>query len=65
MSIQVVHVARQRELHAEYETPPKFTIQPKVLIKPLGSQSELRCAATGSPEPSIEWAKNGVVMPGE
>ncbi len=43
---------------------PKFTLQPLGQNVALGSSPRISAAATGSPSPSYQWLKNGVVIPG-
>ena len=38
---------------------PQITVHPSAVTKPEGSRIILSCNATGNPEPTISWTKDG------
>lgn len=45
--------------------PPKFIRSPEVEVLRAGNTARFQCEASGKPEPTVVWTKNGVVMEGE
>ncbi|XP_028277883.1 roundabout homolog 1 isoform X2 [Parambassis ranga] len=45
-------------VHAE-ETPPRIVHQPSDVVVKVGNPASLSCRAEGSPNPTIEWLRNG------
>ena len=43
---------------------PKFTLQPLSHTVAIGASTRLSASANGSPAPTYQWLKNGVVIPG-
>lgn len=41
---------------------PKFLIIPQAIRASAGDEVRLDCKAVGSPEPTITWSRNGVVL---
>ena len=46
-------------------TPPAFSLQPAAQTVSVGGTVSLLASATGTPAPSYQWSKNGVVLPGQ
>ena len=42
--------------------PPKITVHPVNSSVELGGKIKLYCNATGDPQPSFKWYKNGIAM---
>lgn len=42
---------------------PKFLVKPQTIRSSVGDEEiRLDCAATGNPEPTITWSRNGIVL---
>ncbi|XP_069823244.1 neural cell adhesion molecule L1-like protein isoform X2 [Dendropsophus ebraccatus] len=53
--------ARQR-FHVFVEEPPRWERKLKSSIQGVGSEVILNCSANGTPEPEIQWQRNGIPM---
>ncbi|KAM7093056.1 hemicentin-2 [Molossus nigricans] len=47
------------------QVPPEVQRGPRVLKVLAGEALDLNCAAKGTPEPKLNWSKDGVALPGE
>jgi len=45
--------------------PPKFIRPPEVEVLRAGNTARFQCEASGKPEPTVVWTKNGDIMEGE
>ncbi|CAJ0931519.1 unnamed protein product [Ranitomeya imitator] len=50
----------QRMFHVLVEEPPRWEKMLKSSIQGVGSEVFLNCSATGTPEPEIQWQRNGI-----
>ncbi|XP_075689887.1 neural cell adhesion molecule L1-like protein [Rhinoderma darwinii] len=52
----------QQKFHVLVEEPPRWEKNLKSSIQGVGSEVILNCSATGTPEPEIQWQKNGILL---
>ncbi|KAM4022402.1 neural cell adhesion molecule L1-like protein isoform 1-T4 [Anomaloglossus baeobatrachus] len=52
----------QQMFHVLVEEPPRWEKMLKSSIQGVGSEVILNCSAAGTPEPEIQWQKNGIPM---
>ena len=61
----VVHVTSTPAKPPRGTSAPVFVKAPESELPSAGSTARFECIATGTPEPTITWMKNGEVMEGE
>ncbi|XP_056380110.1 neural cell adhesion molecule L1-like protein [Hyla sarda] len=52
----------QERFHVLVEEPPRWERKLKSSIQGVGSELILNCSVTGTPEPEIQWQRNGIPM---
>ena len=60
----IVHVTPNPEQSAKGQAP-KFIKSPEIEVLRAGNTARFNCEATGKPQPTVVWSKNGEVIPGE
>lgn len=61
----VVHVTNNPAKPPKGTSAPVFIKSPETELPSVGNTAKFDCVASGTPEPSIVWTKNGEVIPGE
>jgi len=52
-------------LVAGRQEPPSARVEPSYVVIRVGEMVELRCVATGYPEPSVEWSYTRGSLPAD
>lgn len=59
---EVINISPNPPIIDDYQTVPKFDLQPKIEIREFGKDHQFLCNATGIPRPRIEWSFNGEII---
>uniref|UniRef100_A0A8C7LM52 Neural cell adhesion molecule L1-like protein n=1 Tax=Oncorhynchus kisutch TaxID=8019 RepID=A0A8C7LM52_ONCKI len=54
-----IHGEANHSFDVSVEEPPKWVSEPESQLSTIGSDVHIKCSATGTPQPTIQWRVNG------
>uniref|UniRef100_A0A674CE06 Neural cell adhesion molecule L1 n=1 Tax=Salmo trutta TaxID=8032 RepID=A0A674CE06_SALTR len=59
-----IHGEANHSFDVSVEEPPKWVSEPESQLSTIGSDVHIKCSATGTPQPTIQWRVNGKPLKG-
>uniref|UniRef100_A0A8C7QF65 Cell adhesion molecule L1-like b n=1 Tax=Oncorhynchus mykiss TaxID=8022 RepID=A0A8C7QF65_ONCMY len=59
-----IHGEANHSFDVSVEEPPKWVSEPESQLSTIGSDVQIKCSATGTPQPTIQWRVNGKPLKG-
>uniref|UniRef100_A0A4W5NRX3 Cell adhesion molecule L1-like b n=1 Tax=Hucho hucho TaxID=62062 RepID=A0A4W5NRX3_9TELE len=59
-----IHGEAKHSFDVSVEEPPKWVSGPESQLSTIGSDVRIKCSATGTPQPTIQWRVNGKPLKG-
>ncbi|XP_055724228.1 neural cell adhesion molecule L1-like protein isoform X11 [Salvelinus fontinalis] len=57
--VKNIHGEANHSFDVSVEEPPKWVSEPESQLSTIGSDVHIKCSATGTPQPTIQWRVNG------